>query len=135
MCIATQHTQILVPGDACNLHDIEAFLEEPGCRLMAQVVEAKILDTGPTHCADIGALDGLSGEAGKDLTVQTAGQGAQYMDGGGGQRHGPRLAVLGIRKVGGAAVQVDVLPALTLNKIDPLLLTKTDPPKLQLLTT
>ena len=76
MCIATQHTQVLVPGDAGNLHDVEAFLEQPGSGLMAQVVESEVLNAGPAHSADIGALDGLSGEAGEDRSVQAAGQGA-----------------------------------------------------------
>ena len=81
MCIATQHTQILVPGDAGNFHDIQPFLEQPGGGLMAQVVESQVLDTGPAYGADIGTLDGLGGEAGEDRAMQAAGQGAQYPDG------------------------------------------------------
>ena len=110
MCIATQHTQILVSGDAGDLHNIQSFLKQPGGGLMAQVVESQVLDAGPAYGADIGTLDGLGGKAEKDRTVQAAGQGAQHPDGGGGQRHGPGLAVLGVGQVGSAAVEIDVLP-------------------------
>ena len=64
MRIPAQHAQILMPGDAGDFHDIQALLEQPGGGLVAQVVEPQILDPGSAHCADVGAFDGLSGDAG-----------------------------------------------------------------------
>jgi len=110
MCIPAQHAQILVPGDGRDLHDIEALLEQTGGCLVAQVVESQVINTGPADRADVGALDGLGGDARGNLPVKAAGQGAQYLDSSRRQRHGPRLAVLGVRQVGSAAVEIDVLP-------------------------
>ena len=72
MCIAVQHAQVLVPGDAGDFHDVQPLLEQPGGGLVAQVMEAQVLDAGASHGADIGALDGLGGEAGEDRAMQAA---------------------------------------------------------------
>lgn len=60
-------------GNTGDLHDIQAFLEQPGGGLVAQVVEAQVLDAGPAHGTDIGTLDGLGGDAGEDRAVKAAG--------------------------------------------------------------
>ena len=84
MRIPAQHPQILVPGNAGDFHDIQTRLEQQGGGLMAQVMEAQVFDAGPAHGADVGALDGLGGEAGEDRAMQAAGQGAQHPHGGRG---------------------------------------------------
>ena len=43
MCIAVQHAQVLVPGDAGDFHDVQPLLEQPGGGLVAQVMEAQVL--------------------------------------------------------------------------------------------
>src|SRR5680860_1342895 len=50
--IPAQHAQVLVPGDAGDFHDIQTLLEQPGSSLVAQVMKAQILETGPAHGAD-----------------------------------------------------------------------------------
>jgi hypothetical protein len=82
MCIPPQHAQIFVAGDAGDFHDVQSLLEQPGGRLVTQVVEAEFLDTGPSGRAHVGALHRLGGDAGENIAVQGAGQGAQYDDGG-----------------------------------------------------
>ena len=72
--VPSQHTQILVPGDARDLHDIQPFLEQPSGGLVAQVVEAEVFDSGPSGCPHVGTLHGLGGDAGEHIAVQTAGQ-------------------------------------------------------------
>ena len=74
MRIPPQHMQILVPGDAGDLHDIQSLLEQSGGGLVAQVMEAEVFDPGPAYCPHAGTLDGLGGDAGKDIAVQAAGQ-------------------------------------------------------------
>ena len=68
-------------GDAGDLHNIQALLEQPGGGLVTQVVEPEVLDAGTSHRANVGTFDGLGGEAGEGLPM---GQGAQYPDGGRG---------------------------------------------------
>jgi hypothetical protein len=65
-----------VAGDRGDLHDIETLLEQSGGGLVAQVMEPEVLDAGPAHRTDVGALDSLGGDAGEDLAMQAAGQGA-----------------------------------------------------------
>ena len=69
MCIATQHAQVLVAGDAGDLHDIQPLLEQSGRGLVAQIVEAEVLNTGPAYCAHAGALHRLGGDAREEVTV------------------------------------------------------------------
>ena len=82
MRIPPQHAQVLVPGDARHLHYVETLLEQPGGRLVAQVVEAEALDVGPSSRPHVGALHRLGGNAPEDVTMQGTGQGAQHGDGG-----------------------------------------------------
>mgnify|MGYP001817854514 FL=1 len=76
MCIPSQHAQILVAADAGDFHDIETLLEQPRSGLVAQVMKPETFDAGPAYRADIGAFDSFGGEAGENVTMQTAGQGA-----------------------------------------------------------
>ena len=76
MCIPSQHAQVLVAGDAGDFHDIEALLEQPGGGLVAQVMKPEVFDAGPAYRADIGAFDGFGGDAGENVAMQAAGQGA-----------------------------------------------------------
>ena len=81
MCVTPQHAQVLVTGDARDLHNVQPLLEQPSGCLVAQVMETEILDAGPSDGAHVGALHGLGGAAGKHIAMQSAGQGAQYGDG------------------------------------------------------
>ena len=47
VCVSLQHPQVFVARDACHLHDVEPTLEQPGGRLVAQVVEVEVLDACP----------------------------------------------------------------------------------------
>lgn len=76
-------------GNAGDFHNIQTLLKQPGSGLMTQVVEAEVLDVGPTYCTNIGAFDGFGGSAGESRPVNTLGLGVQYLDGCRGQRYGP----------------------------------------------
>ena len=106
MGVASQHAQVLVTGNTRNFHDVETALEETCGSFMPKVVEAEILDPRSTHGAYEGAFDGFSRQTGKDLTMKAAGEGAQNLDGGCRQRHGPGFTVLGVRQVDGAPIEV-----------------------------
>ena len=80
MRIPPQHAQVLVPGDARDLHDVQSLLGQPGRGLVAQVVEAEALDVGPSSRPHVGALHRLGRDTGEDIAVQGAGLGAQYGD-------------------------------------------------------
>jgi hypothetical protein len=49
MRIPAQHAQILVSGDAGDLHDVQPFLEQPGGGLVAQVMESEVFDDVSTY--------------------------------------------------------------------------------------
>ena len=71
-----------MPGDARDFHNVEALLEQPGSRLVAQVVKAEVFDAGPSSRPHVRALYRLGGNAPEDVTMQGTGQGAQHGDGG-----------------------------------------------------
>lgn len=50
-------------SDTGHFHDVEAFLEQPGGGLVAQVVESEIHDPGPANGANIGTIDRLRGKS------------------------------------------------------------------------
>ena len=82
MRVPPQHSQVPVPGDACDFHDVQPLLEQPGGRLVAQVVEAEVFDAGPSYRTHVGALHRLGGDTGSGNVMQSVGQSAQYADGG-----------------------------------------------------
>jgi hypothetical protein len=55
MRVPPQHAQVLVAGDARDFHDVQSLLEQPGGRLVAQVMEAEVFDAGPSYRTQVGA--------------------------------------------------------------------------------
>ena len=56
--------------------------EQPGGRLVTQVVEAEVFDAGSSSRPHLGGLPRLGGDAAEDVTVQGTGEGVQHGDGG-----------------------------------------------------
>ncbi len=61
MRIPPQHSQVLVPGDTGDFHNIQSLLEQPGSSLVAQVVESQVIDASTMYRTDVGTFDGLDG--------------------------------------------------------------------------
>lgn len=70
--IPPQHAQIFVPRDGGYFHDVEAEFEKARCSFMPQIMEMEVFNPCPAYGTDIGAFDGLGGEAWKYLAMDAA---------------------------------------------------------------
>ena len=109
MRVPLQHLQCLMSRNGCDLHGVESLLEQPAGRLVAQVVEAKILEAGlirlrsfmlilrsrPISRAFKRLADRLWRDAAPHTPVDVARKAFEDLHRFCGERHAPGFSILG----------------------------------------
>ena len=99
-----------MPSDRRDLHGVQASLEQPAGRFVAQIVEAQVLEPGSGYSASPDALYAVqAAPSGNTRPVSERGEDASRRTAA-GKRGRSRVAVFGVREKREAAVQVDVVP-------------------------